>query len=403
MASLRDLLNPIEVRKKTVKCVLFITLCLVGGTLIKAVQRLLLNHNVTPENERPSSPESNISDNTAIDYHHEEVPERVDHEPHPNCPDSLDCLPDTDGRPQHTLPVILRCAILGSPRKRLTIREIYAAMEGKYHYYRTSGPTWKQSVRHHLSLNRLFERQPRPATDPGFGSYWTVNLSAPPGTKRPRKRGRGNKAVPKVDATVASGSSSNASSNPVVEAPAPAPVSRRGRPRKELSLSPVKCEDMEGQDELMACDEGAKTPRDEEMYDESDEDLLHPFDRRSSLIGLTNYPTNVPSSQSPLPPLDESNSKTIERLESESAELRRQASDAVQLSIRLSDQLAQAHTEASRAQSALRSVEALLEKETTKRVEAEKLADDEMRLRRDAEEALWLMEKRWANKDTSPT
>ena len=26
-------------------------------------------------------------------------------------------------------------------------------------------------------------------TEPGFGSYWTVNLSAPPGTKRPRKRG----------------------------------------------------------------------------------------------------------------------------------------------------------------------------------------------------------------------
>ncbi len=66
-----------------------------------------------------------------------------DHEPHPNCPDTLDCLPDTDGRPQHTLPVILRCAILGSPRKRLTIREIYAAMEGKYAYYKTAGPTWK--------------------------------------------------------------------------------------------------------------------------------------------------------------------------------------------------------------------------------------------------------------------
>ena len=29
--------------------------------------------------------------------------------------------------------------------------------------------------------------------DPGFGSYWTVNLSAPPGTKRPRKRGRPSK------------------------------------------------------------------------------------------------------------------------------------------------------------------------------------------------------------------
>ncbi|KZV74064.1 winged helix DNA-binding domain-containing protein, partial [Peniophora sp. CONT] len=98
-----------------------------------------------------------------------------EHDAHETCPDALNCLPDTEGRPQHTLPIILRCAILGSPKKRMTIREIYAAMEEKYPYYRTAGQTWKQSVRHHLSLNRLFERQPRPVTDPGFGSYWTVN------------------------------------------------------------------------------------------------------------------------------------------------------------------------------------------------------------------------------------
>ncbi|RPD65094.1 hypothetical protein L227DRAFT_650208 [Lentinus tigrinus ALCF2SS1-6] len=131
------------------------------------------------------------SSNTAVEVR---APPRAEvviraHEPHPDCPDTLACLPDTDGRPQHTLPVILRCTILGSPRKRLTIREIYAAMERKYPYYKTAGPAWKQSVRHHLSLNRLFERQPRPPSDPGFGSYWTVNLDAPPGTKRPRKRG----------------------------------------------------------------------------------------------------------------------------------------------------------------------------------------------------------------------
>ncbi|KAF9567782.1 hypothetical protein CPC08DRAFT_680482 [Agrocybe pediades] len=125
----------------------------------------------------------------------------ANHKPHPDCPDTLACLPDTDGRPGHTLPVILRCCILGSPNKRLTIREIYAAMEGKYPYYRGAGDTWKQSVRHHLSLNRLFERQPRPVTDPGFGSYWTVDLLAPPGTKRPRKRGGTGTAVIKVPKT----------------------------------------------------------------------------------------------------------------------------------------------------------------------------------------------------------
>lgn len=67
----------------------------------------------------------------------------LDHKAHPDCPDTLACLPDTNGRPQHTLPVILRCAILGSLRKRLTIREIYATMEAKYPYYKTAGQTWK--------------------------------------------------------------------------------------------------------------------------------------------------------------------------------------------------------------------------------------------------------------------
>ena len=46
----------------------------------------------------------------------------------------------------------------------------------------------QQSLRHQLSLNRLFEReQGQRLLTRGF--YWSVNLSAPPGTKRPRKRG----------------------------------------------------------------------------------------------------------------------------------------------------------------------------------------------------------------------
>lgn len=65
------------------------------------------------------------------------------HEWHSNCPDSFSCLPDTDSKPQHTLPILVRCAILGSPRRKLTIREIYAAMEDKYPYYKNAGVTWK--------------------------------------------------------------------------------------------------------------------------------------------------------------------------------------------------------------------------------------------------------------------
>ncbi|KAJ7936478.1 fork head domain-containing protein, partial [Mycena leptocephala] len=77
--------------------------------------------------------------------------------------------------PPYPLHTILRCAILGSPKQRLSVHEIYLAMEEKFPYYQTTEVNWKHSVRHQLSLNRLFERQQRLVDDPGQGSYWTVN------------------------------------------------------------------------------------------------------------------------------------------------------------------------------------------------------------------------------------
>jgi len=280
-------------------------------------------------------------------------------------------------------------------------------------------------VRHHLSLNRLFERQPRPATDPGFGSYWTVNLAAPPGTKRPRKRGRPNKdARPKKDDAVEEGSSKP----------------RRGRPRKEdspvpvvadstMSIEPsVQVDDDEEVDMLIYEDdpaivelEGHISEQEDEC--ESEEKLLHPFERRQSLTGLTQYDSSggcniFPETRtstdttrvsperhispdprvspdpriSPVPPISPDSllqtDDIIERLQMEMANLRRQSADAITLSIRLSDQLARAQSETAQAQSALELTEMKLREETKKRMQAEREADDAVRLRHAAEEAL---------------
>ncbi|KDQ63124.1 hypothetical protein JAAARDRAFT_53352 [Jaapia argillacea MUCL 33604] len=316
------------------------------------------------------------------------------HAPHPDCPDTLSCLPNSEGRPQHTLPVILRCAILGSPKKRLTIREIYAAMEEKYPYYKTAGPTWKQSVRHHLSLNRLFERQPRPVTDPGFGSYWTVNLSAPPGTKRPRKRGRAQK-------TTTDGQTS--------------PGKKRGRPRKTpevdspilppfatLALqsdpSPRTCQlsavrtsggRFEDEDELMAYD------FETERQTEDDSEGEYDFGPGGSIIqGFpSGHKSVIPSTASALGL--ETAGAMIDRLRMEMEGLRKQSTDAVSVSLRMSDQLAQAQSEASRAKAALKTTENMLEDESKKRREAERLADEEAAMRRAAEEALTRIRREW--------
>ncbi|KIL71501.1 hypothetical protein M378DRAFT_6232 [Amanita muscaria Koide BX008] len=343
MSSLKNLLNPEESRRKLVQAV--------------------LNEELNEPTGMGSAVTPDYSENPAAEIVGASI--RPDHEYHPNCPDTLACLPDTEGRPQHTLPVILRCAILGSPKKRLTIREIYAAMEAKYPYYRTAGSTWKQSVRHHLSLNRLFERQPRPVTDPGFGSYWTVNLSAPPGTKRPRKRGRPNKET----------------------ASAPAPAKKKGRPRKADLDRATPFSMHEDDDERAAIEKEVDFGQGSDDECESEEDLDYPLvqESPSSLSSLIHSKTHLPISLPPFSSLRESPSSIIDRMQFEVTTLRRQSAEAVSVSLRLSEQLAQAQAEASRTRAALRTAELMLEEESRKRRDAERLLDEEAEKRRLAE------------------
>ncbi|CCM03752.1 uncharacterized protein FIBRA_05898 [Fibroporia radiculosa] len=392
-----------------------------------------------------SSPREHQSDRTSIqeNYYGQSNISITPHEPHPNCPDTLACLPNTDGRPQHTLPVILRCAILGSPKKRLTIREIYAAMEKKYPYYKTAGPAWKvaisasprpsrppsftqwltsgaqQSVRHHLSLNRLFERQPRPATDPGFGSYWTVNLNAPPGTKRPRKRGRANKEAAANSAAVPPPPSIPTAPPPEISLPPPPPPFRGKAQEKtpELkdyhpppiatlrpvdsrsfsqvsSLRPGEYYDDDDDDEMEWDEEGGRMS--DEDYVSSDE-MPYKFDPRastSSTHSLTS-PPNRPVLYGAFSGYAsagyrgaESQDPVAERLKMEMAGLRRQSTDAVNASLRMSSQLADAQADAARMRAALKVAESRLDEEMRRRREAEHIAEDEARLRLAAEDAL---------------
>ncbi|XP_014681615.1 PREDICTED: forkhead box protein D3-like [Priapulus caudatus] len=63
----------------------------------------------------------------------------------------------------------------GVGKQKLLLAEIYQFIMDNFIYYKTADPTWQNSVRHTLSLNRCFIRYPRENNRPGKGGYWTLN------------------------------------------------------------------------------------------------------------------------------------------------------------------------------------------------------------------------------------
>jgi len=100
-------------------------------------------------------------------------------------------------RPFASLPTLIKLAIHGSPHKRLTLHGIYGALVARFVWFHEHqlDDSWKDSVRHNLSLNKVFRKVPRGLTQMGKGCYWELDLSGGEGHKRPRKRRKSEMGV----------------------------------------------------------------------------------------------------------------------------------------------------------------------------------------------------------------
>ncbi|KAI0729241.1 hypothetical protein C8Q72DRAFT_778396, partial [Fomitopsis betulina] len=106
---------------------------------------------------------------------------------------TLDMLADpayAGQKPNYPYPTLVKAAILSSPKGRLTLQEIYQALMDRFSWFKDNAKdkAWQNSIRHNLSLNKMFRKMPREITEPGKGSYWTVDFEAGAGNKRERKR-----------------------------------------------------------------------------------------------------------------------------------------------------------------------------------------------------------------------
>lgn len=68
-------------------------------------------------------------------------------------------------------------ALLSSPNNRLTLKEIYSYISINYPEFTDKKKGWQNSIRHNLSLNKAFLKEPKLKGTPGKGSYWSIDHS----------------------------------------------------------------------------------------------------------------------------------------------------------------------------------------------------------------------------------
>nr|XP_032827286.1 forkhead box protein P1-like isoform X2 [Petromyzon marinus]XP_032827287.1 forkhead box protein P1-like isoform X2 [Petromyzon marinus]XP_032827288.1 forkhead box protein P1-like isoform X2 [Petromyzon marinus]XP_032827289.1 forkhead box protein P1-like isoform X2 [Petromyzon marinus] len=88
----------------------------------------------------------------------------------PDVSKSHDFYQSTDVRPPYTYASLIRQAIVEAPDKQLTLNEIYTWFTQTFAYFRKNAATWKNAVRHNLSLHKCFVR-----VENVKGAVWTVD------------------------------------------------------------------------------------------------------------------------------------------------------------------------------------------------------------------------------------
>ncbi|KAJ8023284.1 Forkhead box protein M1 [Holothuria leucospilota] len=79
-------------------------------------------------------------------------------------------------RPPYSYSALIQFALISTPVGKMTLKEIYEWIQTNFPFFKTAKLGWKNSIRHNLSLHKIFIRE---APDgPGKPAFWTLR----PGT-----------------------------------------------------------------------------------------------------------------------------------------------------------------------------------------------------------------------------
>ncbi|XP_049418511.1 forkhead box protein J1-B [Epinephelus fuscoguttatus] len=78
-------------------------------------------------------------------------------------------------KPPYSYASLICMAMQASKQPKVTLSTIYNWITENFCYYRHAEPSWQNSIRHNLSLNKCFKKVPRQKDEPGKGGFWQID------------------------------------------------------------------------------------------------------------------------------------------------------------------------------------------------------------------------------------
>ncbi|KAJ7183264.1 hypothetical protein C8R46DRAFT_884807 [Mycena filopes] len=197
----------------------------------------------------------------------------------PGAPVNLWCVGEPANpttRPATPYPLLCTLAIYGSEKKRLSLQGIYREIAARFKYYRWQDAigvkSWRNSIRHALSLYALFINVQRPVREPGKGEYWILgDISSDVRFTRLRKRNTKKKVTvaggaeaddsSPSDSSSDSGTSQKAKKRATKSSARPAASKKRTRPNRAVSVDSDVTSDADERNTYHAATRGQAPPR----------------------------------------------------------------------------------------------------------------------------------------------